>query len=99
MPGAGKGYFYEPTIISDVSEGAGTPHNMDYSPTRWPESPRTAVQRAPCAPNGPNPPRVVCVRPPGSLDRAVDMLEAALESPERAGDPTVHAANIDYPQE
>ena len=33
--------------------GAG-PHNMDYSPTRWPESPRIVMQCAPRASNGPN---------------------------------------------
>ena len=29
-------------------------HNMDYIPTRWPQSPRTAVQRAPGASTGPD---------------------------------------------
>ena len=30
------------------------PHNMDYTPKPWPESPRTAAQRAPWASNGPD---------------------------------------------
>ena len=34
--------------------GAGHPTNMDYSPTRWPESPRVVVRCAARAFNGPN---------------------------------------------
>ena len=30
------------------------PHSMDYSPTRWPESPRVVMRCAPRAPNVPN---------------------------------------------
>ena len=30
------------------------PHNMDYTPTRWPESPRIVTRCAPRAPNGPD---------------------------------------------
>ena len=30
------------------------PHNMDYPPKGWPESPRIVVKYAPCASNGPD---------------------------------------------
>ena len=35
-------------------------NNMDYPPTKRPESARTAVQRTPCAPNGPTHPGLCC---------------------------------------
>ena len=34
--------------------GAGTPTNMDYDPTRWPQSPRIVMRCAPRASNGPD---------------------------------------------
>ena len=44
--------------VEDESAGAVTlvraPHSMDYSPTRWPQSPRIAMRCAPIASNGPD---------------------------------------------
>ena len=56
--------------------GAG-PHNMDSTPTRWPQSPRIVMRCAPRASKWPQSPRIV--RPPGVASRTIaQILECRL---------------------